>query len=154
VGTEPNIEWLQGSGIEMDDGVRVNEFMETNLAHVFAAGDVVNFYDVILEDHHRQGNWVNASLQGEMAATNMCGGREKYEKVTAFTVDVFGLGFVFLGEYDRSRADEAVIEAEGEKVKEYYLKDSRVIGACLINAPEERAALEQQIKNKTKFNKK
>ena len=154
VGTEPNIEFLKGSGIEISDGVRVNEYMETNLPHVWAAGDVVNFYDLILQDYHRQGNWVNASLQAEVAAKNMCGAHEKYEKVTAFTVDVFGLGFVFLGEYDRSRADDAAVEASADNVKEYYLKDGRVIGACLVNAPEERVALEQAIKNKTKFNKK
>jgi len=43
VGMIPNTAWLEGSGIELDDGVRVDEFMKTNLRDVYAAGDVVNF---------------------------------------------------------------------------------------------------------------
>ena len=153
VGTLPNTAWLEGSGIQLDNGIKVNEYMETNLADVYAAGDAANFYDVILEDCHRKGNWVNASRQGEVSATNMCGDKKVFNEITSFSVNIFGLNFVFLGEYNRAMADEAVVRDKGDKIREYYFKGERMIGATLINAPEDRPLIEKAIKDKIKLSK-
>lgn len=148
VGTLPNAAWLDGSGIEIDNGIKVNEQMKTNLPDVYAAGDVVNFYDPFLEDYHRKGNWVNASRQGRVAGINMAGGNEKFHEITSFTVDVFGLNFIFLGEYNRAVADRVVVRPEKDKIREYYFNNDRLIGAALINCQEDRPLIEKAIKDK------
>jgi len=153
IGTLPNIDWLQDSGIELDNGIKVNEYLETNLSDVYAAGDVVNFYDVILEDHHRKGNWVNASRQGEICGANMCDEKKAFNEITSFTVNIFGLIFAFLGEYNRAMADEVVIRDEGEKIREFYFKGERLIGATLVNAPMDRPLIEMAIKDKIELSK-
>lgn len=153
VGTLPNTDWLEGSGIELDNGIKVNEYLETNLSDVYAAGDVVNFYDVILEDFHRKGNWVNASRQGEICAANMCGEKKEFNEITSFTVNIFSLNFTFLGEYNRTMADEVVVRDEGDKIREYYFKGERLIGATLLNAPMDRPLIEIAIKDKIKLSK-
>jgi len=151
VGTLANTDWLEGSGIELDNGIKVNERMETNLVDVYAAGDVVNFYDPFLEDHHRKGNWVNASRQGRVVGINMAGGNEKFNEVTSFTVNVFGLNFIFLGEYNRAMAEQVVVRSEKDTVREYYFKNDRLIGAALINCPQDRPLIEKAIKDKIKL---
>lgn len=153
VGTLPNISWLEGSGIELDNGIKVNEYMETSLADVYAAGDVVNFYDVILEDYHRKGNWVNANRQGKVCAANMIGDKEEFDEMTLFTVDIFGLIFIFLGEYSRAMADEVVVRNEGVRIREFYFKGERLIGATLINAATDRPLIEKAIRDKIKLSK-
>jgi NAD(P)H-nitrite reductase large subunit len=151
VGTLPNTAWLESSGIELDNGIKVNEHMETSLADVYAAGDVVSFYDLILEDFHRKGNWVNASRQGRVAGVNVAGGAAEFNEVTSFTVDIFGLEFIFLGEYNRAMADRVVVRSKKDKVREYYFKSDRLIGATLINCQEDRPLIERAIKDKIKL---
>ncbi|MBU0649253.1 FAD-dependent oxidoreductase [Patescibacteria group bacterium] len=155
IGTEPNIDFVAGTDIEIDDGILVDQFMKTSAPHVWACGDVVNFYDLVLETQHRQGNWANATRQGRIAGINMSGGHEVYEELTFFLIDVFGLKVMFLGDYGRDRADDVVVRmsVKQKKAREYYFKDNRLIGACLVGAPEDRLLIEAAIKAKIELNK-
>jgi len=153
VGTGPNIGWLEGSGLVLEDGIKVNEYLETNAPDVYAAGDVANFFDSIYGDFHRKGNWVNASRQGEIAARNMLGDRAVFNELTSFTVDIFGLNFIFMGEYNRAMADQVVISDKGKTIREFYFKGNRLIGAALLNASGDRALIERAIKDKIEINK-
>lgn len=155
VGTLPNTAWLEGSGLEIDNGIVVDERMRASTADVYAAGDIANFYDVIYGGRHRQGNWVNAGEQGRIAGINMAGGSEVYRKVTSFTVDIFGLNLVFLGTCGLISGDETIVR-ENKKdgsVIELYLKESRIIGAMLMDSPAVRGLIEQAIKDKITLNK-
>jgi len=155
IGTEPNIDFVSGTDIRIDDGILVDELMKTSAPDVWACGDVVNFYDLILEVQHRQGNWPNATRQGRIAGINMSGGREAYKGLTFFMIDVFGLEVMFLGDYGRSGADETVTRASSDKkkVREYYFKGDRLVGACLVGAAEDRLLIEAAIKAKIELNK-
>ena len=71
IGLDFNTEWLQGSGIETDDGIVVDEYMRTNLDDVYAAGDITQFHDTILGEQAQNGAWGSAREQGSIAGTNM-----------------------------------------------------------------------------------
>ena len=155
VGISPNTAWLEEGGIELDDGVKVNEYLETNMPDIYAAGDVVNYYDLSLEDFHRQGNWVNAERQGRVAAMNMLGRREAYNEITSFAIALLGINFIFVGEYSSKFVDESIarVDSKNKIVREFYFKGARLVGAMLMNAAEDRPLIQTAIKDKMELSK-
>jgi len=73
IGIEPAVELLEGSGIHVDNGVVVDEYGQTSVSGVYAAGDVANHYHPIFERRIRVEHWQNAIKQGAAAARNMLG---------------------------------------------------------------------------------
>ncbi|MGA2925538.1 MAG: FAD-dependent oxidoreductase, partial [Solirubrobacteraceae bacterium] len=73
IGIEPNTALLAGSGVDCADGVRVDEFCATNVARVFAAGDVASHYHPTFGAHVRVEHYDNAIKQGAAAAASMLG---------------------------------------------------------------------------------
>jgi NADPH-dependent 2,4-dienoyl-CoA reductase/sulfur reductase-like enzyme/predicted acylesterase/phospholipase RssA len=96
-GVSPEVEYLQGSGIEVNDGIVVDRFLQTNLPNIFAAGDVANFFDPVFNIRRRIEHWDNAIKQGRLAAKNMLGQRAPYDEVSYFFCDVFDITFDFFG---------------------------------------------------------
>lgn len=97
-GVEPSCAWLAGSGVELADGVLVDECLQSSDPDVYAAGDVANFHDPILGSHRRVEHWDNAVRQGRLAARNMRGARMPYRDVSIFYGDVFDVPYNFLGD--------------------------------------------------------
>ena len=73
IGVQPVTEVLAGSGIAVDNGVTVDEYLETNRPGVLAAGDVANFQDVIFGKRRRVEHWDNAVSQGQHCARALMG---------------------------------------------------------------------------------
>lgn len=95
-----NTELCEGTPIQCGkNGILCNDRLETNVPGVFAAGDVADFYDPILEMRYRMGTWINAGAHGKVAAINMMGGSEVYHDVPEYssllfkgqTITAFGL---------------------------------------------------------------
>lgn len=97
IGVRPELDWLEGSGIALSDGVAVDEYLRSADPHVFAAGDVANFADPVFRRRHRIEHWDNALKQGRLAACNMLGQRLRYDEVPYFSCQLFETGFQFLG---------------------------------------------------------
>ena len=77
-----NTELCDGTGIETSkNGILCDDHLETNVKGIYAAGDVADFYDPILEMRYRMGTWNNAGAHGKVVALNMMGGSEKYHDV-------------------------------------------------------------------------
>jgi len=96
-GVTPNTEWLQGSGIELDDGVKVNEFLQTSDPDVYAAGDVANAWHPVFRKYLRTEHFDNAIKQGRAAARNMAGGHEPFTHISYFFSHVFEENYNVLG---------------------------------------------------------
>ncbi len=71
VGVSPNIDFLHFSGVALDKGVLVNEFLETNVPHIFAAGDCVQLREVLPGRRPTDAVWYIARMMGETAAHNI-----------------------------------------------------------------------------------
>ncbi|MEZ5855999.1 MAG: FAD-dependent oxidoreductase [Hyphomicrobiaceae bacterium] len=96
VGVAPNVEFLEGSGIACDDGVRVDRQLQSSHPDIFAAGDVASVCDPLLGRHNRVEHWDSAVKQGRIAARNMLGQRRLYDELSYFYFDLFDLSFEVL----------------------------------------------------------
>lgn len=97
VGTVPNTEVAEASGIDVDGGVLVDEYCRTSVANVFAAGDVTNHWHPLFGRRLRVEHFDNANKQGMAAAKNMLGRESVFEDPHWFWSDQFGLNLQHAG---------------------------------------------------------
>jgi 3-phenylpropionate/trans-cinnamate dioxygenase ferredoxin reductase subunit len=97
IGIEPVVDWLEGSGIRVDNGVVVDEYCETTVSGIFAAGDVANHYHPVFDRRMRVEHWQNAVKQGAAAARNMLGRRVAYDEVHWFWSDQYDANLQYAG---------------------------------------------------------
>jgi NADPH-dependent 2,4-dienoyl-CoA reductase/sulfur reductase-like enzyme len=90
IGVFPNSEFLEGSGLALDNGVVVNERFETAAPGVYAAGDVANFYDPLYARRRRIEHWSNANYQGTEVGKVLAGQHGGYDTVSSFFSEVLG----------------------------------------------------------------
>jgi len=97
IGVRPEIDFLQGSGIAVEDGVAVDQHLQASVPDVYAAGDVANYLDPVFRVRRRVEHWDNAVKQGRLVARNMLGQRRRYDEVSGFFCQVFDVNFQFAG---------------------------------------------------------
>ena len=124
IGVMPDVAFLRGSGIEIDDGVVVDRFLQTNQPHIFAAGDVANFFHPVFNLRRRVEHWDNAVKQGRLAAKNMLGQRLAYDEVSYLFCDVFDLSFDFVGFAEDANEQVARGSLSNGSFALFYLKDN------------------------------
>lgn len=133
LGIKPEVELALGAEIKVDNGIVVDEYMQTSHPDIYAAGDVANYFDHTLEKRRRVEHENNSNLMGEIAGKNMAGAKEKYTVTPFFYSDLFELGYEAVGELDSSYE---TVEQWKEPYREgviYYLKNNRVKGVLLWN---------------------
>ena len=119
----------------------MNEFLETNMEGIFAAGDVAEFYDLILGKHRVQGNWTNAFLQGKIAGLNMTGSRNPFKNVSAYSITNLGFQITALGDCDKDAESVVRIDRKNRRYERFFIRDGCIIGAALINSFQDKPYL-------------
>jgi 3-phenylpropionate/trans-cinnamate dioxygenase ferredoxin reductase subunit len=144
VGAAPVIESFAENGIAVDNGVVVNEYLETNHPGVFAAGDIANFPDPIFEKRRRVEHWDNAVSQGQHWAEMMLGDRKPFHHVPYFFSDVFDLSYELWG--DASGADGTVVRGDlkTSSFSVWWLKNKVLIAAFAMNRPDDEREIAPQ----------
>lgn len=143
IGVVPETAFLEGSGIEVDNGVVVDESFRTGVPGVWAAGDVAGFVDPVFDRRRRIEHWSNSNYQGTEVGKALAGQDGRYDVVSTFFTEVFGVTIKVFG--DSSRAELRTFEgslADG-KALGLYLEDGRIAGAVLSGQGE---ATEEELK--------
>jgi NADPH-dependent 2,4-dienoyl-CoA reductase/sulfur reductase-like enzyme len=113
VGVAPNTAWLDGSGIELGNGIICDATCATSLPGVYAAGDVASWHNPQFDEQMRVEHWTNAVEQGRAAALNLLAGVEEatpFSSVPYFWSDQYGTKIQFVG---HARPDDEVHVAHG-----------------------------------------
>jgi len=133
IGATPEVEWLQDSGVELENGVRVNEFCETSIPGIFAAGDAANAFNPLFGEHMRVEHSENAQNQGIAAAKNMLGQHVPFAEVPYFWSDQYDLRIQFVGH--NREWDRVVIRGstKAPSFLAYYLAGDLLQGALGVN---------------------
>ncbi|HET6895727.1 MAG TPA: FAD-dependent oxidoreductase [Candidatus Baltobacteraceae bacterium] len=137
LGLTMNTDLLEGSGVETSkNGILCDDRLETNVKGIFAAGDIADFYDPILEMRYRMGTWNNAGAHGKVAAQNMMGNNVAYDDVPEYSSLLFkGQTITQFGLSPEYRADiETVFAVDREKkwYRALYFWDHRLVGGCFM----------------------
>lgn len=137
IGVRPVTEFLAGSGIEVSDGVMVNEYLETNLPAILAAGDVANYPDLIFGKRRRVEHWDNAVSQGQYCARRLMGERAPFRHVPYFFSDIFDLSYEFWG--DAADAEQVVYRGDisSNSFSAWWLRRNAVVAAFVMSRPDE-----------------
>lgn len=153
LGITLNTHILTNTPIETFRGVIVDEYLATNVPGVFAAGDVAEFFDTTVDEHHTMGTWDNALAHGRVVAVNMAGGHLPYNDVPTYTSPLFDVNIAVVGtaESNNPELECLALREPGEKGNENYRKlffrADKLVGVLMIGSPKGRKKLVEIVKN-------
>ena len=133
LGIEPVTDLLAGTGVEIDNGVVVDEYCRTGVEGIYAAGDVANHFHPVFGRRIRVEHWQNALKQGPAAARNMLEKGEPYDEVPWFWSDQYEHNLQYAGFH--TEWDDLIVRGslEERNFVAFYRKDGRVLAAVAVN---------------------
>lgn len=158
VGVRPNTDLVQGTQIAINKGILVDEHMETSLKGIYAAGDVAEGYDMIINARRPILTWSNGYAQGRIAGANMAGNKTEFlGGLAQNTAKHFDVSFASAGLHTPPESKDFEVLSELSPDRRFYkklvVKDHRVVGLIGIGKPVERSGIFQGlIKSRTSIN--
>jgi len=146
IGIKPSIELAQRAGLRTDNGITVNEYLQSSEPDIYAAGDNAFFPYQALGQQMRLEHWDCALSQGKQAGRNMAGANEPFNYMPYFFSDLFEFGYEAVGEVNAGLETFADWQKENDTGVIYYLKDGRVRGAMMCNVWDKAEAARELIR--------
>jgi nitrite reductase (NADH) large subunit len=151
-GITPNSQMAVGSGIQLKEGILVDDYLRSNVQNVYAAGDVCVGKNCITGEIGPAPNWINACEQGRIAGFNMCGCEMTfqgaiYENVTTnFGMTVASVGTV--KNFDDSMRELIHFEPRRCEYRKFVIdRNQKLVGAILVNAVSDIGVIKNFIVN-------
>lgn len=138
IGMAPSVSWLEGSEVALEDGVRCDETLATNVPRIVAAGDAANWYNPLFEERMRVEHWTNAVEQARHAVGTLLappGEAAPFESVPMFWSDQFDIKIQGAGR--PKPTDELIVPepSSDDRLVALYGRAGRLVGAVAFNQP-------------------
>jgi NADPH-dependent 2,4-dienoyl-CoA reductase/sulfur reductase-like enzyme len=146
LGIDPSIALAQTAGINVGNGILVDEYLQTSRPGIYAAGDNAFFPYRALGLSTRVEHWDNALSQGKQAGRNMAGAKEAYTHMPYFFSDLFEFGYEAVGDVRSSLETVTDWQEVNRRGVIYYLEKDRVRGVMLCNVWEKVEAARELIR--------
>lgn len=146
IGVRPTVSWLAGSGLEVGDGVLVNEFCQTSVPGIYAAGDVTSAWSVSLNRRMRVEHYGHASSQGATAGRAMAGERVAFDPVPVAGSEQFGVRLQVVGHVQENLITAVRGNVSARSFTSFFLDErSQVRAAVSIGRPKDMLAARRLI---------
>lgn len=146
IGAQPTVDWLEGSGLMLQNGIVCNAFGEA-APDIYAAGDVAKWHHPLLNLHLRLEHRMNATEQGQVVARNILGERQPFAPVPFFWSDQFDVKIQMYGVASRG-IELRIVEGslhEQRFVAAYYEEGERLVAVLGWNSPKQLLVYRQQL---------
>ncbi len=146
IGVQPRTELAARAGLDVGDGIAVDEQLQASVPGVFAAGDVAGALHPLYGRRIRVEHWANALNQGPVAARNMLGRAEAYDNVPYFFSDQYDVGMEYAG--FASTWDRVVFRGDpaGREFIAFWLAGDRVVAGMNVNVWDVTDAIQRLIR--------
>jgi NAD(P)H-nitrite reductase large subunit len=155
IGVNPDLSIIDAEKVMAGRGIKVNDRMQTSVGNIYASGDVVEGFDILLEENRNIAIWPLAVKQGSVAGSNMAGKETHYSGGFFMnSVEILGIPSISMGLTNENMADDNTVEIKKEfrpdknLYRKIVIKDKKVIGLIMVGNIERAGIYSGLIRNR------
>jgi 3-phenylpropionate/trans-cinnamate dioxygenase ferredoxin reductase component len=148
VGVVPRIALAEQAGIAVNDGIVVDEHLQTSVPGIYAAGDVANAFHPFFGHHLRVEHWANALNQPATAAQSMLGKEATYERLPYFFSDQYEVGMEYTG-FARDWDEVVTVgDVAAREFVAFWLREGRLLAGMNVNVWDVTERIQEMIRSR------